>query len=191
MDAPEEFTAVAAEDHLSKTMLAGVRSALSVIAQVHRTSLGKFLLHQQEDVFRNNRFVIALYVILRNGAIVLDPLLCQEVCGIGFLEQGVADVFFVSQDFADCACVPFGFASAGEYTVCFKTGSNLVHAEAFEVFSVNPVDDFCLFRINDQVTIGILGVSEEAVVVDLYLSLLVAVLQAALSNIKKSVSDEK
>lgn len=40
-------------------------------------------------------------------------------------------------------------------------------------------------------TIGILGVSEEAVVVDLYLSLLVAVLQAELSNIKKSVSDEK
>ena len=79
-------------------MLAGVSSALSVIAQVHRTSPGKLLLHQQEDVLWDDRFVIALYVVLRNGAIVLDPLLRQEVCGIGFLEQGVADVFFVSQE---------------------------------------------------------------------------------------------
>ena len=149
MDAPEEFSAVAAEDHLGKTMLAGVSSALSVIAQVHRTSPGKFLLHQKEDVLRDDCFVIALYVVLWNGAVVLDPLLRQEVCGIGLLEQGIADVFFVSQDLADRAGVPFCFACAGEYSVCFKTGSNLVHAEAFEVFPVNPLNDFCLFRIND------------------------------------------
>ena len=32
VDAPEEFSAVAAENHLGKTVLAGVSSALSVIA---------------------------------------------------------------------------------------------------------------------------------------------------------------
>ena len=76
MDAPEEFSAVAAENHLGKTVFAGVSSALSVIAQVHRTSPGKLLLHQKEDVLRDDCFVIALYVVLRNGAVILDPLLC-------------------------------------------------------------------------------------------------------------------
>ena len=78
VDAPEEFSAVAAENHLGKTVLAGVSSALSVIAQVHRTSPGKLLLHQKEDVLRDDRFVIALYVVLRNGAVVLESLLSQS-----------------------------------------------------------------------------------------------------------------
>jgi len=71
--------------------------------------------------------------------------------------------------------VPLRLACTGENAVRFKTSGNLVHAFAFEVFPVNPLDDFCLLWIDDQVAVSVLGVSEEAVVVDLHLSLLVAV----------------
>lgn len=49
----------------------------------------KFLLHQKEDVFRNDRFVVSFHVVLRDGAVVLDSLLCQEVCCVGLLKQGI------------------------------------------------------------------------------------------------------
>ena len=36
-------------------------------------------------------------VVLRNGAIVLDPLLGQEIRGVGLLEQGIPHVLLVPQ----------------------------------------------------------------------------------------------
>ena len=55
--------------------------------------------------------MIALHVVLWNSVIVLDPLLCQVVCGVGLLKQGIPDIFFISQDFADGAGVPFFMGS--------------------------------------------------------------------------------
>ena len=45
----------------------------------------KLRLHLHEEVFWNDRFVVAFNVVLRDGAVVLDALLCQEVGGVGFL----------------------------------------------------------------------------------------------------------
>ena len=42
---------------------------------------------------------------------------------------------------------------------------DLIHAGAFEVFPVDALYDFCLLRINDQMPVVILCVSEEAIVV--------------------------
>lgn len=59
--------------------------ALAVVAGMDHAHSDQFLLHQQEDVFRNDRFVVALHVVLRDGAVVLDALLSQKVRGVGFL----------------------------------------------------------------------------------------------------------
>lgn len=38
------------------------------------------------------------YIILRNNALVLHPLFIEKINGIGFLQKGVSDVFFILQD---------------------------------------------------------------------------------------------
>ena len=88
-----------------------------------------------------------------NDAIVLDSGLVQEVCGISFLEQGIADVFLVSEDFVDGAGPPFCFASAGEDAVCFQTFCNPVHRVALQVFTVDTLYHFRLLWIDDEITI--------------------------------------
>ena len=88
-----------------------------------------------------------------NDAIVLDSGLVQEVCGISFLEQGIADVFLVSEDFVDGAGPPFCFASAGEDAVCFQTFCNPVHRVALQVFTVDALYHLRLLWIDDEITI--------------------------------------
>ena len=161
VNAPEEFTAFTAENHLGKTVIAGVAAPFTILSGMHKPSSCKLLLHQKEDVLRNDRFVVALHVVLRDSAVVLDALLRQEVRGVGLLEKGVTDVFLVSENLIDGAGVPLRLACTGENAVRFKTSGNLVHAFAFEVFPVNPLDDFCLLWIDDQVAVSVLGVSEE------------------------------
>ena len=91
------------------------------------------------------------------------------------MKQRVAHVLLVAEDLVDGAGVPFCLASAGEDTVSHKPVGDLIHVRAFKVFSVDALYNFCLLRINDQVPVVIFGVSEEAIVIDLNLTLLVAV----------------
>lgn len=44
---------------------------------------------------------------MRYGAVVLDALLRQEVCGVGLLKQRVTHILLVSENLVDGACVPF------------------------------------------------------------------------------------
>jgi len=124
----------------------------------------KLCLHLHEELFWNDRFVVALDVVLRNGAVVLDPLFCQKVCGICFLKKGVTHVLLVAENLVDGAGVPFCLASAGEDAVSHEPVSDLIHAGAFEVFSVDPFYDFCLLRINDQVPKYYVEGSHEAII---------------------------
>lgn len=178
VDAPVKFAAVSAENHLCKTVIAGEAAFLTCRADVNYPATDKLRLHLHEELFRNDRLVVALYVVLRNGAVVLDPLLCQEVCGVGLLQECVTHVFLIAENLVDGAGVPFCLASAGEDAVSHKSVGDLIHAGAFEVFPVDALYDFCLLRVNDKVPVVILGVSEESIVIDLHLTLLVAVLQS-------------
>ena len=117
VNSAEHFTAFAANDNLSKTVVAAVGALFAIGACLDHSPAYQLLLHPQKNVLRNNCFMIAFYIILWNDAIVLHSGLVQEVCGIGFLKQGIADVFLVSEDFADGAGPPFCFASAGENAV--------------------------------------------------------------------------
>ena len=159
-------------------MIAGEAAFLTCRADVNYPATDKLRLHLHEELFRNDRLVVALYVVLRNGAVVLDPLLCQEVCGVGLLQECVTHVFLIAENLVDGAGVPFCLASAGEDAVSHKSVGDLIHAGAFEVFPVDALYDFCLLRVNDKVPVVILGVSEESIVIDLHLTLLVAVLQS-------------
>ena len=50
--------------------------------------------------------MVIFYIVLRNETVVLDSGFVQKVCGVGFLEQGIADVLLVTENFVDVACVP-------------------------------------------------------------------------------------
>ena len=176
VNAPVKLAAVSAENHLCKTVIAGETALLACRADVDYPATDKLRLHLHEELLRNDHFMVALDVVLRNGAVVLDPLFCQEVRGYSFLEQGVAHVFLVSQDLVDGGVVPFCLARAGEDAVLLQSLGDLLHGETFEVLAVDSLDDLRLFRVDGKVPVAVLGVSEEVIVVDLYLSLLVAVL---------------
>ena len=76
--------------------------------------------------------------------------------------------------------MPCGLAGSGGNAVQFKSGFDPVHAVALQVFPVDALYDFSLFRLNDEIAFRILGVAQTAVVVNLHLSLLVAVLKPQL-----------
>lgn len=94
--------------------------------------------------------------------------------------QRFTRVFLVSEDFVDGAGPPFCFASAGENAVCFQTFCNPIHRIALQVFPVDALYHLCLFRIDDEIPICILGVAEEVIVIYLYLAILVAKLESQL-----------
>ena len=75
--------------------------------------------------------MVSFYIVLRDENVVLDSGFVQKVCCVGFLEQGIADVFLVSENFVDGVCVPPFSSGTGKNTVTFQPGGNLIHAESF------------------------------------------------------------
>ena len=106
MDSPELFATLAADYHLGKAMIAAICVLLSVRAGLYRASPNQFFLHSHENVSRNDGLMVILHVVLRNNAVVLYPGLVQKICGIGFLQECVANVFLIAEDFIDGAGVP-------------------------------------------------------------------------------------
>lgn len=101
VDSAEHFTTLTANNNLSEAVVAAVTALFAIGACLDHSPTYQLFLHPQENVLRNNCFVVAFYIVLWNDAIVLDSCLIQKVCGIGFLKQGIADVFLVSEDFVD------------------------------------------------------------------------------------------
>ena len=75
-NAPEEFTAFTAENHLGKTVIAGVAAPFTILSGMNQPSSCKFLLHQKEDVLRNDCFVIALHVITSEA---MDDMIAHQI----------------------------------------------------------------------------------------------------------------
>ena len=75
--------------------------------------------------------MVTFYIVLRNETVVLDSGFVQKVCCVGFLEQGIANVFLVSENFVDGACVSPFSSCTGKNTVTLQSGGNLIHAEPF------------------------------------------------------------
>ena len=72
-------------------MIAAVGAFPSIGAGVNHPSANQLLLYPEEDFLRNNGFMVALHIVLRNNAVILDAGLVQKIGGVGLLQQGVAD----------------------------------------------------------------------------------------------------
>ena len=117
VDSAKHFTTFATNDNLRKAVVATVGALFAIGTGFDHSSAYQFFLHSEEDVLRNNRFVVAFYIVLRNNAIVLDSGLIQEVCSIGLLQKCIADVLRVSKDLVDGTRPPFGFPGTSENAV--------------------------------------------------------------------------
>ena len=75
---PAKTTSFAADDYLSKHVVAAEGSGLSVWACVHNTAADKLFPHLHENFTRDDGFMAVLYIVLRNDTIVLDPFLLEN-----------------------------------------------------------------------------------------------------------------
>lgn len=67
----------------------------------------------------NNGLMIVFYIILQDKIVTLNSGIVKNVGGVGFLEQSIADVFFVSKNFVDGVCVPSFSSCTGENAITF------------------------------------------------------------------------
>lgn len=131
VESSEHFTAFTANDDLGEAVIATVASFFAIGTGFYHSPADQFFLYQQVNVFRNNGFVVAFYIVLRDETVVLDSGFVQKVSCVGFLEQGIADVFLIAQDLVDGACVLLFSSGTGKNTVTLQACSNLVHTETF------------------------------------------------------------
>ena len=104
---------------------------LACRAYVNCPATDKLRLHLHEEFLWNDCFMVVLDVVLRNGAVVFDPLLCEKVSGISLLQKRITYVLLVAENFVDGAGVPFCLASASGNAISHKPVCNLIHAGAF------------------------------------------------------------
>ena len=79
MHPAKNLTAFAADDYLSKDVVAAESSGLSVRTGVDNSAADKLFLHLHENFTRDDGFMAVFYIILRNDAVVLDPLFCEKI----------------------------------------------------------------------------------------------------------------
>lgn len=119
----EHFTA---DDDLGEAVIAAVASFLAVGAGFYHSPADKFFLYLQVNVLWDNGFVVAFYIVLRNKTVIFNSGFVQKVGGVGLLDQGITDVFFVPENFVDGACVPLFSSGTGKNTITLQAGGNLV-----------------------------------------------------------------
>ena len=107
-----KLPAAAAVDDVRQTVTAAEHPLFPVRAFMNQLPAHQFLLHLHENLPRDNGFMAVFHVILRNDSLVFDSRFREKIRGVGFLQKGVADVFFVSQNLADVAGVPVCVARA-------------------------------------------------------------------------------
>jgi len=112
-DTQVKLSALAAENHLREAVIAGEATFPSGRADMYCPTADKLSLHLHEELLRDDGFVVILDVVLRDGAVILDTLLCKEVRGVSLLKQGVAHILLVAEDLVDGAGVPFFFSCSG------------------------------------------------------------------------------
>ena len=176
VDAPEDVATVATDDEVGKGVAGRIAAFLSVSRTATILTFEHFLLGSIEKVLGDNGLVMIFNIILRHLARILDSALSQKVDGVGFLQKGIAHVLLVLEDFPDGRVIPFGLSCSGQDPVGFQSFGNGVEGLAFQVFPEDPADVLGFLGDEDEVSILILVIAQEAVVVALDLALLVAVL---------------
>lgn len=81
--------------------------------------------------------MVAFYIVLRNKPVIFNSGLVKKVGGVGLLKHGITDVFLVSENFVDGACVPLFSSGTGKNTVALQTGGT-----SALLSEVKGIDDF-------------------------------------------------
>ncbi len=161
-------------------MVATVAAFLSISTGLNHSPAYQFFLYSHVNLSWDNRFVVSFNIILWNGASIFNSGLVKKIGGVSLLKKGIVDVFLVSENLVDGACMPSRFTCAGKNTISFKSSCYLIHAVTFKVLSIDSLYNFSLFRVNDKVAFFIFSVAKESVVIDLHLTILVAELKSKL-----------
>ena len=149
-------------------------------------SADNLFLHLHIKVTWNDSRMAVLHIILWNDAVVPDPLFCEEIHGIGLLKQCISDILFIGQYLFYRFWSPPLFSCPCQYAVPFQPSANLQKALSFQVFPIDAFYSLRLVRLDDEFSVLILGISHEAIMVDLHQSLLIAILQTQLHILRKS-----
>jgi|GEM_PF-1862650 len=121
MYASEYFIAFAAEDELGEAVVTTIAALAPIGTGMHHSPAHQFFLYLHKDFLWNNGFVITFDIVLWNGAVIFDSGFAEKVCGVGLLQKGITDIFFVAQNLVDGARPPFGLPCAGENAVSCPT----------------------------------------------------------------------
>ena len=83
--------------------------------------------------------MVAFYIVFLNKTVIFNSGLVQKVGGVGFLEQGIADVFLVSEYLVDGASVP-------PFSSCIGSWN--------EIFYWLPIEELIRRRQSEYSTLG-------------------------------------
>ena len=103
--------------------------------------------------------VVVLNIVLGKFPGVFDSAFGQEVHRVGFLEEGIAHVLLVLQDFSDRGIIPLGLSGTGQNPIRLKIPGDGIGRLAFKVLPKNAADDFGFFGNNDKVSVLVLIVA--------------------------------
>ena len=98
-------------------MIAAEGPFLPARAGVDNSAADKFFLHLHKNFTRDDGFMAVLYIVLRNNTVVLNPLFCKKINRVGFLQERISDVLFVSQNIINVTGVPVLIACTVQDTV--------------------------------------------------------------------------
>lgn len=104
--------------------------------------------------------------------------LVQNADRVALVQKGIADVLHIGKNLLDVALMPFEISRSVTDVICFQASPALQEACTFQVLSVDATDDLSLLWVDDQITVSVFSVAQEPVVVNLFLALLIAVLDA-------------
>ncbi len=120
-------------------------------------------LDQVEGLRCDDRFMVAFHVVLRDFALVDLRLFREVVDCVGFLQQGVALVFLVSEDGLDGTDAPVILAAGCLDAVIGKLLGDAVVGQALQEEPVDAADGFCLLWVDDELAIRTAVVAEKPV----------------------------
>lgn len=149
-------SAVSAEHHAGKSVLATVNSTFAIRIQIGLSSNLRFDFHEHIPV--NYGFVTAFHIVFRHLAVVGSTFLVQDADRVGLLQKGIADVLLVGKNLMDIALMPFQMPCSVGNAVCFQASLDLQETCPFQLLPVDAADNLCLLRVNDQAFFSILGV---------------------------------
>ena len=144
-----------AERHAVRTVTVPVRSVV-----LHEPFPAfKFFLHRIPCFLIYDPLMAVLNIDLCDLPVIFYLTLGKEISRISLLQKRIAHMLFLFQDTHDCAWIPFRLSVASRNLLFRQFLRNLCRIDADKEIPVDTSYRFCLFLIDDQLTVLILIVS--------------------------------